>query len=41
MAERLTTAVPGTTPELWLEGSPEQIREAIKGARQPEQQDAA
>lgn len=37
IAKRLTQAVPGTTPELWFEGAPEEIRTAIKNAGQTEQ----
>jgi DNA-binding XRE family transcriptional regulator len=37
LAKRLIQAVPGTTIELWMEGTPEHIREAISNARQPEQ----
>lgn len=32
MAKKLSSAVPGTTPILWLEGTPDQIRDAIKNA---------
>lgn len=38
MAKRLIQAVPGTTVELWMEGSPEEIRAAIKNAQQPNPQ---
>lgn len=31
-AKRLASAVPGTTPVLWLEGTKEQIKTAIKNA---------
>ncbi|MDX9788865.1 MAG: helix-turn-helix domain-containing protein [Desulfobacterales bacterium] len=37
LAKRLCQAVPGTTPELWLEGAPEQIRAAIESAEIPDQ----
>jgi transcriptional regulator with XRE-family HTH domain len=29
-AKKLSIAVPGTNPELWLEGSPDEIRAALK-----------
>lgn len=32
MAKKLSSAVPGTTPILWLEGTPDEIRAAIKNA---------
>lgn len=32
MAKKLTLAVPGTTPVLWLEGSEQEIKDAIKNA---------
>lgn len=34
IAKRLCQAVPGTSPELWLDGTPEEIRAAIKNAGQ-------
>lgn len=33
-AKKLASAVPGTTEKLWLEGTPDEIRTAIKNASQ-------
>lgn len=34
MAKKLTIAVPGTSPVLWLEGTSDEIKAAIKNASQ-------
>lgn len=40
-AKRLIQAVPGTTIEIWMEGTPEEIREAIKNAQHSDTQSEA
>jgi len=41
-AKRLSLAVPGTTPELWIEGTPEEIRAALENkSTEPAREDEA